>query len=370
MILFDFANLEGGTQQFRNRQKAMDWIDHQIESWLFLISPSDHAFGNIKAFRALKEAIQKGLERDAINEVIKAKRPVVYDSDAGLYIQNLLKSADTKRLFTYTEGLQWTPGGATPEEEAFAKLLRTVDRQIGRRINEALHRDDSYRTLIDRSESELGELAALKDRASAIIKDAHGQGAHYLNQLEGRKTEFEAEWVAVLEGYKEKLNLDKTQDLWRKRAIAHLANRSKFQKAIYGFGAATAVLPVFASVGFYQLAGWALRGEGIADWHRLIFTSAGTILILTLCLWATRLVVRLYMTEHHLAIDADSRAALGDTYVSLTSENGAAVDDRKIVLAALFRPVKDGLVQDDAMPLLSPAALASAALVSDKPKAG
>ena len=100
--------------------------------------------------------------------------------------------------------------------------------------------------------------------------------------------------------------------------------------------------------------------------ERLIFGTSATVLILTLCLWSARILVRLMMTEHHLAIDADSRAALGDTYIRLTAEGDAALEDRKIVLATMFRPVSDGIVNDDGLPFLSPAAVASSLLTGEK----
>jgi hypothetical protein len=103
------------------------------------------------------------------------------------------------------------------------------------------------------------------------------------------------------------------------------------------------------------------NGLRVTFHYELLIATAATLLFLTMFLWALRIVVRMYMTEHHLAIDAKARATLVETYLSLTKEGGASDADRAIILASLFRPVTDGMVKEDAMPMLSPAAILSAA---------
>jgi hypothetical protein len=50
-----------------------------------------------------------------------------------------------------------------------------------------------------------------------------------------------------------------------------------------------------------------------ASFHfELLFASAAALLYLTMYLWTMQLLVRLYTTEHHLALDARGRTALTD----------------------------------------------------------
>ncbi len=67
----------------------------------------------------------------------------------------------------------------------------------------------------------------------------------------------------------------------------------------------------------------------------------------------------MYMTEQHLGIDAQSRASMAQTYLALTKEDVASDQDRAILLASLFRPVVDGIVKDDGLPAITPAAILS-----------
>lgn len=78
--------------------------------------------------------------------------------------------------------------------------------------------------------------------------------------------------------------------------------------------------------------------------------------------WATRILVRLYMSEHHLAIDADERATMALTYLALMERGAVEEKDRALILAPLFRPSSDGIVKDDAAPDMSPAGLLSKAM--------
>ncbi len=198
----------------------------------------------------------------------------------------------------------------------------------------------------------------------AEINERLQENAEHIKDAELKR---ETEWQAVVQAHRQKLELDATSVFWTNRAVAHRARAMTLGKSAFAAGASSLLITLCAAYGLFHTASWLMGTEGAVNpLHRLIFSTAGIALVLTLCLWTTRLVVRLYMTERHLAIDADSRAALGTTYLSLTSEGAATPEDRAIVLAALFRPVQDGIVQDDALPLISPAALMTGLLTQDK----
>lgn len=80
----------------------------------------------------------------------------------------------------------------------------------------------------------------------------------------------------------------------------------------------------------------------------------------------TRPYLRTGAAKHHLGIDARARASMAETYLALTKEERAEPADRAIVLASLFKPVADGIVKDDALPLITPASLLSAKLADAK----
>ncbi len=74
---------------------------------------------------------------------------------------------------------------------------------------------------------------------------------------------------------------------------------------------------------------------------------------LTIVFWFGRIIVRIYLSEHHLAIDARFRATMTQTYLALTNEGKSSEGDRNIILTAIFRPTTDGIIKDDAAPFMS-----------------
>lgn len=96
----------------------------------------------------------------------------------------------------------------------------------------------------------------------------------------------------------------------------------------------------------------------------LLFGAAAAGVLLTMMFWAGRVLVRLYLSELHLAGDAWERATMAKTYLALTKEGQATEDDRVIILGALFRQTSDGVVKEDAAP--DPSALAMLARFLDR----
>ena len=83
--------------------------------------------------------------------------------------------------------------------------------------------------------------------------------------------------------------------------------------------------------------------------------------------WVGRLLTKLYLSEHHLRIDAEERAIMTTTYLALTNSKAAEDSDRQIILAALFRSTPDGIVRDDGPVDLNLAMILSRLGVPGKP---
>lgn len=73
--------------------------------------------------------------------------------------------------------------------------------------------------------------------------------------------------------------------------------------------------------------------------------------LFTLLLWFTRLKMKEYLSERHLALDARERRAFAEFYIGLLRQEGvdsAQVNEqRAIIYAALFRPTIDGIVKEE-----------------------
>jgi hypothetical protein len=70
-----------------------------------------------------------------------------------------------------------------------------------------------------------------------------------------------------------------------------------------------------------------------------------------LAIWALRIIVKLLLSNLHIANDAAERAVMTETYLSLMeSDKLPNVEDRQLILNALFRHSADGIVKDEGLP--------------------
>lgn len=157
--------------------------------------------------------------------------------------------------------------------------------------------------------------------------------------------------------YKEHMRLKGPVEYWTQKATTHRAAALSFRRWLVGFS-------VFAGIGLLLALYWiGDHAVEVASADKppavyLVLVTLGVVLT-TMVFWAARILTRLFLSEHHLAIDAEERAVMTQTYLALTAEGQAQENERSIVLSALFRPTADGIVKDDAAPDISPAALLS-----------
>lgn len=78
-----------------------------------------------------------------------------------------------------------------------------------------------------------------------------------------------------------------------------------------------------------------------------LVVTGGLTVLSTLAFWIGRVLMKLYLSEHHLRNDAEERAVMTTTYLALKHENAATDAERQIILSALFRNAPDGIVKDE-----------------------
>lgn len=160
--------------------------------------------------------------------------------------------------------------------------------------------------------------------------------------------------------YKQFMQLKAPVKYWEKKADGHLTRAviSGIICVIYA-GCVMLAFINLATKGVFLFAPLLETKDGLPSPTALLLGALG-FSILTIIFWIGRIFVRIYLSEHHLAIDARFRATMVQTYLALTNEGVATESDRNIILAAIFRPTGDGIVKDDAAPFMSlPSALSS-----------
>ncbi len=146
-------------------------------------------------------------------------------------------------------------------------------------------------------------------------------------------------------------------DYWSAKAVTHSGKAKDYRKVLVGFGA---IAGLALTIGLYYLSSHAIEVASLEKPPAiyLVLTTLG-IVATTIVFWIARILTRLFLSEHHLSIDAEERAVMAQTYLALISEGAASDSERAIVLTSLFRPTADGIVKDDAAPDFSPSTLLS-----------
>lgn len=157
--------------------------------------------------------------------------------------------------------------------------------------------------------------------------------------------------------YKEHMGLKAPADYWNQKADSHTQKARTYRNTLLWY-AAVVGLALVVALGF--LANYAID---VASAEKppaiyLILTTLGVVLT-TVAFWGARVLTRLFLSEHHLAIDAEERSVMAQTFLALTAEGEASAQERALVLASLFRPTADGIVKDDAAPDIGASAILS-----------
>lgn len=143
--------------------------------------------------------------------------------------------------------------------------------------------------------------------------------------------------------FREKMSLRAPVEYWEERSKHHKERTTVSGRWAFG---AMAVLTLFIGL----VAAWVLHNLS-PDGKPEVWRVSVLVLVGVLGVWATRLLVRMFLSHIHLATDAAERVVMVKTYLSLLESGKLFSDeDRKLILQALFRPASDGIVKDEGLP--------------------
>jgi hypothetical protein len=103
------------------------------------------------------------------------------------------------------------------------------------------------------------------------------------------------------------------------------------------------------------ICGWILLhsniSNGASEVANTIYVGGFIAAVTAISLWVVRIVMRLYMSQHHLTIDAEERAAMLKTFLALSEEKKVGDTELGLILSAIFRPTPDGIIKDEGVPM-------------------
>ncbi len=385
---FDFMG-QTGRRNFKSLEELSAFVSTHINSyqWLVSIGSNTSQFIVSEIFNALIHTRQIISQESHLNNFGQR----IDHQFQSIFINNKLPVAGSNE-FDFIEGIRIERGGNVAvaalsyltsklshlqlsSKETWDGLLLAFTRQEGVNKAAAASARATYDRINNKSQTIISELQdneasrerqyakflkSVDRRHSTLLRWKSRQFDNHMKTFDAEKISAFEEMIKVRNTHEEMMKLKAPVDYWRDKAKAHRSEAEMYRRLLIYWGwrigcGVLASLIVIALLSFV----FVYADKPTASY--LILATIG-IVITTMAFWAARIVVRLYMSEHHLSIDADERATMAMTYLALIERGAAEEKDRALILAPLFRPSSDGIVKDDAAPDLSPAGLLSKAL--------
>lgn len=232
--------------------------------------------------------------------------------------------------FLYKREIDWT---ASAHREALEKLKQQYSRNLSdqkRKFQEIEQTNAELNTKFD----------GILEAKTNLLDELHVKQGGDFEQL---IVKHEANLKAIEKAYDQKLALWKPVEYWEARGRSH---RTKSKWFAIASGVTGVVILGLLGWLAYEIFIDVSANEKPQVWQIGVFSVAAFFGI-----WLERLLVRLFISNMHLATDAEERVTMLQTYLSIIREGSEfAPEDKKLILERLFHPAADGLVKDDAAP--------------------
>jgi hypothetical protein len=166
------------------------------------------------------------------------------------------------------------------------------------------------------------ELSAFNEQRDKIVKDCEDAHARY------------HKWMETAAG----------NTYWTEEHDARKKSAALWGRVLTTY----TVLAVFGlAVALYEAYRYAVAENGPVYAQTHLVVSGAIILTVTILFWIARFLTRMYLSERHMAIDANLRSVMVKTYLALSTDEKLREQDRALVLAPLFRAGTDGIIKED-----------------------
>ena len=340
--------------QFFSAKQVIQWLENEKEAWDWLWN-GDQGEGSVapNAFSGFGNRLQQminGLNSDPQSnqqQYIAAKQStyagakgnmIVSSSRIGqdiLAIKDRIGEPEARFVFNAHYSQLDLNGVKSPTDMRGALLFATPQYIDPTSFAEELKIERKrYRSEVTQLQSRVRELEQDKRdrearRANQMRRIAHrfrtiieAKSTQMVSKLGADANEINSKLIETEDRFRKQMELQAPVEYWNEKSKSH----GRWE---IGFSLLSGAYFIVAAFALYGAASGALLG------------------ITTLIFWIGRLVIKLWLSEHHLRIDSNERAVMTKTYLAMTENDSASNEDRAIVLSAIFRPTPDGVVKEE-----------------------
>ncbi|KCZ55003.1 hypothetical protein HY29_02000 [Hyphomonas beringensis] len=266
-------------------------------------------------------------------------------------------------LMAYTN-YNYTPNFSAPDLlKGFVKLclyeesIDQVSAAASRKSLEEIRRLYQRRLNSDgkKYEKALTDISETHQQLSTSIENSSFAWNHnfskFQSQARAKLQDTTSSFLDFQKSYEDSLRLSRPRKYWSKKATDHNKAARRYRLSALGWLVIAGALTVF---GLWELFLYAKENFAVSEDQTplpislLITLGAMGLVGTSVFFWVGRLLVRLWLSELHLAMDASERVTMIESFLALRASGTVSDEERQLVLAALFRPTQDGIVKDDA----------------------
>lgn len=274
-----------------------------------IISECESIFGSLRNLKSVPEEFSIFVKVLIYNYIIDLpKRELLNFYNLGLVCKYDLSRSKTSRFDKKIDNLQ--------------NVFANVENQVNTRVE------------------------ILQTNISSVEKKLQNEFGNFENTKNKIIDNYEADISAIKKAFDSEIKLRSAVNYWEAKRIKHTrAAKNIIASSIYCGTLAVFVVGVL----IFLIFTFSNSVEKILlDKNFKYIISA---FLITLVFWGIRLAVKIWLSNIHLANDAEERVVLVQTYLALQKDNVMPDnDDKKVVINSLFRQAADGVVKDDGMP--------------------
>lgn len=378
-LTVELADLDGGLC-FRSRQDALAWVQAEINAWSWLWT-AHSAAGTLgpEQFQRFHTPL-RGLTNSLSAEMEVGSQPyrevrrsfgtafdpphqyslpphrskkgerifAVKDSlgvDIGRWALRLEKGTGNFAEAKNADDVAAIIAAATFNETAWGEVGASLRQERGRYRAEITKLESRVRQLEDERSAERRRSAAhVRALTRRLLRSSEARWKKSELVVSGRMSEAISNLARTDDTYKRQMALLAPVLYWKEKAKTHAIWESVYAALCIGYfgGAAwTILLTARNAIGFLK----ALTGQNLASAY--VITGGALLGGTTLLFWLGRVIVKLFLSEHHLRTDCQEKAVMTQAYLSMDTNERFSEADRAIVLASIFRSSPDGIVKDE-----------------------
>lgn len=220
--------------------------------------------------------------------------------------------------------------------EDVSNFTQTVVNPVTEQLNQlSSEANEKYSEIVKFSEEQYSKIKQEVDAKSLELIE-------FQDKLNAWQADKQAKLSDLEETYNIKLSFEEPEKLWNKRANEY---RTKAKYWSIGLGVFSTLMIIAASGLVFMLYQYPI---GITSKIPFISQSFIFISVISFLIYIIRVLIKIVMSNHHIATEYEQKAALTRFYQSLTySGINIDKDERLIIVSALFSRVETGLIKTE-----------------------